>query len=104
QNGRLANARDRYQIWLGFAEGVLNKDPATLNDPQLNQRGKQLMDNVRAALDDLLQAEARARKRRSDEALILERHEFAALVLVALVVGVFLGLFTRSRLHRVSRA
>lgn len=104
QTGRLAEVRDRYQIWLGLAEGVLNKDPATLNDPQLNQHGKQLMDNVRTALDDLLQAEARVRKRRSDATLILERHEFAALVIAALVVGVFLGVFTRSRLHRVSRA
>jgi PAS domain S-box-containing protein len=104
QNGRLAEARDRYLIWLGFAQKVLNKDPVTLNDPQLNQHGKQLMDNVRAAMDEMLYAEARSRTRLSDEALILERHEFAALVISALVVGIFLGLFTRSRLHRVSRA
>ena len=103
QTERLAIARDRYQIWLGFAQRVLNKDPATLNDPQLNQRGKQLMDNVRAAIDEMLQAEARVRKRRSNDALSLERHEFIALVILALVVGVLLGLFTRSRLRHVSR-
>jgi PAS domain S-box-containing protein len=103
QNQRLAVARDRYQLWLGFAESLLNKDPATLKDPQLNQRGKHLMDNVRAAMDDLLKAEAHVRKRRSDEALGLERHEFITLVAVALVVGILLGLFTRSRLRHVSR-
>lgn len=103
QTQRLAIARDRYQLWLGFAQSVLNKDPATLSDPRLNQRGKQLMDNVRAALDEMVQAESRVRKRRSVDALLLERHEFIALVAVAFVVGVLLGLFTRSRLRHVSR-
>jgi PAS domain S-box-containing protein len=103
QTQRLAIARDRYRLWLGFAESVLNKDPATLNDPQLNQRGRQLMNNVRAAVDDMLQAEALVRKRRSNDALNLERHEFITLVAVALLVGVLLGLFTRSRLRHVSR-
>ncbi|HEX3469789.1 MAG TPA: ATP-binding protein [Silvibacterium sp.] len=100
----LATARDRYRIWLGFAEGVLNKDPATVNDPRLNQHGKELMDNVRTAMAELLRAEAQVRRKRSEDSLTLERREFVALVVAALVVGTFLGLFTRSRLRRVSRA
>ena len=105
QTARLAEVRDQYQIWLGFAQGVINKDPATLNDPQLNQHGKQLMDNVRAALNELLQAEARVRKRRSDASTGPGTPRVCwRWLIAALVVGIFLGLFTRSRLRRVSRA
>ena len=57
QMSHLANVRDRYQIWLGFAEGVLNKDPAVVNDPRMNQRGKELMDSLRDAVNTMLQTE-----------------------------------------------
>ena len=101
---QLAAARDRYQLWLGFATGVLNRDPAVVNDPRLNQHGKELMDGVRTSVDDLLKTEASVRKARSASALTLERREFATLVVAALIVGLMLGLFTVSRLRKVSRA
>ncbi|MBV8675360.1 MAG: CHASE3 domain-containing protein, partial [Acidobacteriaceae bacterium] len=77
---QLTTVGDRYQLWLGFAMGVLNKDPAIVNDPHLNQRGKDLMDSVRAAIDALSKTETSVRRERSASALELERHEFATLV------------------------
>ncbi|MBV8631584.1 MAG: CHASE3 domain-containing protein [Silvibacterium sp.] len=101
---RLATARDRYQLWLGFAMGVLNKEPAVLNDPRLNQHGKELMDNVRAAIDELLKSETRVRNARSVSALAVERRALTTLIAAALIVGLLLGLFIISRLRKVSRA
>ena len=100
----LAMARDRYQLWLGFATGVLNKDPTVVNDPRLNQHGKALMDSVRAAIDALLKTETRWRKERSASVLALERREFVTLLTAALIVGLTVGVFTVSRLRKVSRA
>ena len=101
---QLAIARDRYQLWLGFAMGVLANDPAVVHDARMNQHGKELMDGVRAAIDDLLKTETGVRRMRSASALALERREFTTLVAAALLVALMLGLFTVSRLRRVSRA
>ncbi|HZD50521.1 MAG TPA: ATP-binding protein [Silvibacterium sp.] len=100
----LAGARDRYQLWLGFATGVLDKDPAVVNDPRVNQHGKELMDGVRSAINDLLRTEISVRQERSNSALLLEQREFFTLLGAALVIGVFLGLFTINRLRSVSHA
>jgi PAS domain S-box-containing protein len=103
QLSHLAEVRDRYQIWLGFAEGVLSKDPAVVNDPRLNQRGKQLMDSLRAAVSGMLQTELRLRKKRAGTSLEIEHRELIAVLVSSVIVGVLLGMFTRSRLQRVSR-
>ncbi len=100
---QLAAARDRHQLWLGFAMGVLNKDPSVVNDSHLNQHGKDLMDNVRASIDELLKTESGVRKARSVSALEMERREFVTLITAGLIVGLVVGLFTVSRLRHVSR-
>jgi PAS domain S-box-containing protein len=104
QQQRLATLRDRYQIWLAFAESVLAKPAGARMDPQLNEQGKALMDNVRATCTAMLEAEARVRKNRSASILTVEKRELVAILAAALVVAVVLGLFTRNRLHRVSRS
>jgi PAS domain S-box-containing protein len=101
--GRLAVLRDRYQIWLGFAETELAKKPAPAGDIELNRNGKELMDNVRAESDEMLGAEAQVRKQRSAMSIRIERREFVAVLGAALVVGILLGIFTRSRVNLVSR-
>jgi PAS domain S-box-containing protein len=102
QMSHLANVRDRYQIWLGFAQGVLSKDPAVVNDPRLNQHGKELMDGLRAEVHAMLQTEGHLRKERAQAALNIERRELAAVLVSSLVVGLLLAIFTRSQLRRVS--
>ena len=102
QEAHLAEVRDRYQIWLGFAQGVLKKDPAIVNQPQLNQHGKELMDTLRGALDTMLQTEGHLRRQRAEKALYIERRELATVLVSSLVVGLLLGIFVRSRMRRVS--
>ena len=102
QLSHLANVRDRYQIWLGFAQGVLNKDPAVVNDPRVNQHGKELMDSLRDAVNAMLQTEGHIRRERANAALSIERRELAAVLVSSLLVGLLLAIFTRSRLRRVS--
>jgi PAS domain S-box-containing protein len=105
QQARLAILRDRYAVWLGsFTQPVIAKDPATLAEPQLNQRGKQLMDSVRASLDEMLQAEALVRRQRSATAHHRHEEEFVAILVSTIVVGLFLGIFTRSRVRSMSRS
>jgi PAS domain S-box-containing protein len=103
QLSRLAQLQDSYQLWLGFAQGMLNKDPAIVNDPQMNQHGKQMMDNLRGEVNGMLQSEERRRKHRSSAALHFERRQVITIVIASLAVGTLLGLFTINRLRRVSR-
>ena len=102
QMGHLANVRDRYQIWLGYAQGVLNKDPAVVSDPRMNEHEKELMDNLRSEVNAMLMTEGHLRKQRAETALYIERRELAAVLVSSLVVGVLLAIFTHSRLRRVS--
>jgi PAS domain S-box-containing protein len=103
QHQRLEVLRDRYQIWLAFAESILAKPKNSLIDPAANERGKSLMDAVRATSSEMLDAEKRARHTRLAAILAVERQEFVTIVAASLVIGVLLGLFTRNRLHLVSR-
>lgn len=103
QLAHLADVRDRYQIWLGFAQGVLNKSPAVINDPLLNQHGKDLMDTLRGSVSVMMQTEGHLRRQRAAAALHVERRELAAVLVSSLVVGLLLGIFTRGSMRRVSR-
>ena len=103
QLANLANVRDRYTLWVDFAQAVLDKHPGAVNDPRLNQRGKELMDNLRAAVEAMLQTEGELRRHRSRVALETEHRELIAVVISSLVVGTLLAAFTSSRLRLVSR-
>jgi PAS domain S-box-containing protein len=92
----------RYNQWLGFANAVLNQDSASLNAAGLNQRGKAMMDSLRAATATMLQHEQNLRALRSHHARWLERRELVSLLLSAVVVGLFLALFTRHHVHAIS--
>jgi len=104
QSKRLAILHDRYELWLGFAQSVLAKDPATIGNPQMNQHGNELMENVRTVVHDLLHAEGRVRHQRSLAAADLERHELIVILISAVAIGLFLGLFARIRFRAVSRS
>jgi PAS domain S-box-containing protein len=103
QQQRLATLRDRYEIWLGFAETTIAQSTAGTSDIAADKQGKTLMDNIRATAATMLEAEGRARQRRLDAILVFHRQEFITVFASALIVGTFLGLFTRNRLTTVSR-
>ena len=103
QQAHLANVQDRYRIWLGFAQGVLDRDPAVVNEPNLNQHGRELMNNLRGAVGEILETESQLRRVRAEMSLRIEHRELIAVLASSVVVGVFLGIFTTSRMRRVSR-
>ncbi|MFP5228587.1 MAG: CHASE3 domain-containing protein [Acidobacteriota bacterium] len=92
----------RYNQWLGFADAVLSQDPASLKATGMDQRGKALMDGIRATTAKMLRHEENLRAAKSEHARWLQRRELISLLLSAVVVGIFLALFTRHHLHAVS--
>jgi PAS domain S-box-containing protein len=92
----------RYNQWLGFANAVLNQDPAALKAAGMNQRGKAMMDGLRASAAAMLQHEESLRAERSRHARWLQRRELVSLLLSAVVVGLLMALFTRHHVHAIS--
>jgi PAS domain S-box-containing protein len=77
--------------------------PAT-RDVVLNLHGKQLMDTVRADLGVVVEAAELHRARRVARWRLQVRNMVIGLLALAVAIGVFIGLFTRNRLHVVSAA
>jgi PAS domain S-box-containing protein len=102
QQQRLATLRDRYQVWLGFAESLLARPAASTVSPGEDRRGKDLMDAVRQTAAEMQDAEKRVRRSRLETVQTTQRREFFTILGSALAVGIFLGAFTRSRLRIVS--
>jgi PAS domain S-box-containing protein len=92
----------RYSQWLGFANAVLHQDAATLNASGMNQRGKAMMDGIREATSTMLRQEDGVRERQSQHARRLQRRELISLLVSAVVVGLFLAMFTRHHVHAIS--
>ncbi len=92
----------RYNQWLGFANAVLHQDPAALNAAHMNQRGKAMMDDLRAASAAMLQHQREQRQQQYRHARWLQQRELLSLFLSAVVVGLFLALFTRHHVHAIS--
>ena len=103
QISNLVRIHDRYQVWLGFAQGIL-ATPGGANNSALNHHGKELMDSVREAMLIMSQAEHRVRQQRLERAILLERREMVVIVVGALLVGILLSIFSLTRLRQVSRA
>lgn len=98
---------DKHQLWLdAFALPVIATIQAggQVRDVDLNLRGKSMMDDIRHDLADTTHS---AEQRRAARIHLwqsqVRRMEWFLLVL-ALCVGIFIGLFTRNRLHAVSDA
>jgi PAS domain S-box-containing protein len=99
--------RDQHQIWQeAFALPLVATVQAggQANDVDLNLYGKSLMDEVRKDLNDTIHDAELSRSRR----IALWHHQvhimLAVLLVLALGMGVLIGLFTRNRLHAVSDA
>ena len=77
--------------------------PAT-RDVVLNLHGKQLMDSVRTDLTAVVEASEIHRARRVTRWRVQVRSTVIGLLVLAVAIGLCIGLFTRSRLHVVSAA
>ncbi len=91
-----------YNQWLGFARAVLNQDAVALKAAGMNQRGKAMMDGLRASTVAMLQHEANLRAEQYRHARWLERRELVSLFVSAVVVGLLLAMFTRHHVHAIS--
>jgi PAS domain S-box-containing protein len=107
QKERLQQLQDAHQTWqVGFANPLISTIRAggTANDVDQNLHGKALMETIRADLGAVI---LEAQNRRSDRIQRWHRQVHTMLegiFVLALVMGIVIGLFTRSRLHAVSDA
>ena len=92
----------RYNQWLGFANAVLNQNAASLNAAGMNERGKAIMDGVRATTATMLRHEQSLRADQYSHAGWLLRRELISLFVSAILVGIILALFTRHHVRVIS--
>ena len=102
QEASLSELEGRYNQWLGFARAVLHEDPSALKAAGVNQQGKAMMDSVRATTARMLRHESDLRETKYRLAQRLQRQQLISLVVSAVVVGIFLALFTWHHVRAIS--
>jgi len=107
QRRELADLRTEQQTWReGFAMPVIAtvRSGGKTDSVELNLHGKQLLDEVRRDLADIIHKAEEGRTRRIERWHRQVHNMLMGLLVVALGMGVLIGLFTRNRLHAVSAA
>jgi len=99
---RLDDLQAQYSKWLAYAQPILHHDPGVADDPQLTQRGKVMMDGIRATASGMLLHEAQRRTRQYQRAQQLQERELLSLFLSAILVGTILAMFTRHHVRAIS--
>jgi len=97
--------RARYQIWLtSFAEPVQNimRAGGNSSDVTLNLQGKVLMDSVREISGAIVQTEEVRRAERIQQLRSSIRTSLVVLVILAICVGLAIGLYTRREMEIVT--
>jgi PAS domain S-box-containing protein len=102
QMGRLTMLGSQYSQWRGFADAVLHQNAAALNASGMNQRGKAMMDAIRATVGAMQLHEANLREEQYRHARLLQRRELLSLLLSFLIVGTTLAFFTRHHVRAIS--
>lgn len=98
---------DAQKTWrVSYAEPLIAEIAAggDTRDVDRNIRGKQLMDALRKSLDDVLDRESTVRAQETERWTMQVHATVEILVVLALATGIFISVFTVSRLHRVSDA
>jgi PAS domain S-box-containing protein len=107
QKKDITDLREEHTTWRdGFALPVISqiRGGGEVNDIELNQHGKKLMDDVRHDLDDIIHKAEVNRTGRIEHWHSQVHAMLVFLLFLALGMGVLIGLFTRNRLHTVSTA
>jgi PAS domain S-box-containing protein len=103
----IGDLTEKHQIWLdAFALPVIATIEAggQVRDVDLNLRGKYMMDDIRRDLADTTHNAEERRTARINLWQHQVRRMEGLLLVLALCIGIFIGLFTRNRLHAVSDA
>jgi PAS domain S-box-containing protein len=108
---REAGILDRFvqehEAWhQGFAEPIIAVIAAggRANDDDLNLTGRAKIDAMRSFLAEIVRISEQRSEERSDEFRQQTRHVLTALVVLAGIIGLVIGLFTRDRIESVSSA
>jgi len=107
QKHDITDLRDEHQTWRdAFALPIIAevRGGGKTSDVNLNLHGKVLMDEVRHDLVDIIHKAEDNRARRIARWHRQVRTMLLVLLLLALGMGLLIGLFTRNRLHAVSAA
>jgi PAS domain S-box-containing protein len=107
QKHDIADLLEEHQTWRdAFALPIIAtvKAGGKTDDVDLNLHGKELMDDVRRDLNDIIHKADDNRARRIERWHRQVHNTVMALLVLALGMGVLIGLFTRNRLHAVSAA
>jgi PAS domain S-box-containing protein len=107
QKSLIEDLRNEHQTWRdAFAVPVIATVRAggQSNDVELNLRGKSQMDEVRDDINAIIHNDEQHRAARIQLWHRQVRSMLVGLIILALSMGVLIGLFTRSRLHAVSDA
>jgi PAS domain S-box-containing protein len=100
----IAGAQKTWRV--SYAEPLIAEIAAggDTRDVDRNIRGKQLMDALRKSIDDVLDRESTVRAQETERWTMQVHATVEILVVLALATGIFISVFTVSRLHRVSDA
>jgi PAS domain S-box-containing protein len=107
QRRDVIDMRSEHQTWHdGFALPVIAtvRGGGKTDSVELNLHGKQLMDQVRQDLNDIIHKAEQSRTQRIERWHRQVHTMLMVLLALALGIGVLIGLFTRNRLHAVSVA
>jgi PAS domain S-box-containing protein len=107
QRAVLAQFVQQHQTWRqAFAEPIIAIIAAggQANDDDINLTGRDRMNSMRATLDQIIQTAEQRRVARTGEWNEQNHRLRTILIVTALVVGLFIGMFTRDSLQAVSEA
>jgi PAS domain S-box-containing protein len=107
QKHDITDLRDEHQTWRdAFALPIIAqvRGGGKTNDVDLNLHGKVLMDEVRHDLNDIIHKAEQNRTARIEQWHRQVHNMLLGLLLLAVGIGLLIGLFTRNRLHAVSAA
>ncbi len=107
QTANLNEFMSDHQAWRkGFAEPIIATIAAggQANDDDVNLTGRSRMNSMRGLLDGLIQTSDERRSERITQWRQQSWHVYIVLFVLALTIGVAIGLFTRERLESVNAA
>jgi signal transduction histidine kinase len=100
----LEQAHRRWTATIAIPMIAMVRTGGETRDPAINLRGKAYMETIRAIQKEIIEKQETERFGLSDQWQREVDHTFEAVIGSALVLGLLIGLFARSRLHLVSEA
>ncbi len=102
---RIEQLRTTYDKWLAYSKSMLGQESAlTSGSFEANIQGKQLMDDIRAQMEDFMNSEHELRDERVRKSADLDRMFFGSLIALAVVLATTLVLLSRRQLLGLSHS